>query len=161
MKKCLAMALALVLLLGLAIPTFAAPSAEGDKMVKVVVIDGPNDKTGTTYNIKAGETVSLKSTPSNGSFDDWAIYKTDGTLAIAGVDYRILGASDLTASEVTIEALASLIITANYNGVRTNPFISNDEDESPATGDTTVICLSAMALVALCGVVVAKKQLAK
>lgn len=170
MKKILALVLTLVLIMGLSVPVFAAKSAGGQVYFKVVVVDGNDHKdapAGTTpenithNNVNDGNTIKLKATESKGTFDGWAIYKADGTAAVKDVDYKILGAFALTDPEIEIVPLATIVITANYNGVKTEPITVNDEDESPETGDNTVVVLSAVALIALCGAVVAKKQLAK
>ena len=147
MKKILALVLTLILVMGLSGPVFAAKSAGGTVYFKVVVVDGNKIK-GTA-------------TESKGTFDGWVIYKADGTVAVKDVDYKVLGAFTLADPEIEIIPLATIVITANYNSVKTETIIVNEEDESPETGDNTVVVLSALALVALCGVVVAKKQLAK
>ena len=170
MKKILALVLTLVLILGLSVPVFAAKSAGGTVYFKVVVVDGNGHKdapAGTTPDnvtesiVVAGNKIKVKADEYKGDFDGWVIYKADGTVAVKDVDYKILGAFSLTDPEIEIIPLATIVITANYNGVKTEPVIVNDEDESPETGDNTVVVLSAVALIALCGAVVAKKQLAK
>ncbi len=170
MKKILALVLALILVMGLSVPVFAAKSAGGQVYFKVVIIDGndhkdapagetPENITHTT--VADGNKIKVTANEEKGKFDGWVIYKADGTLAVKDVDYKILGAFSLTDPEIEIIPLATIVITANYDGVKTEPIKVDDEDESPETGDVTVVALSAMALIALCGVVVAKKQLAK
>lgn len=170
MKKLLALVLTLVLIIGLAVPVFAAKSAGGTVYFKVVVVDGnghkdapadatPDNITHTT--VVEGNKIKVTADESKGDFDGWVIYKADGTVAVKDVDYKVLGAFTLADSEIEIIPLATIVITANYNGVKTETVIVNDEDESPDTGDNTVVVLSAVALIALCGAVVSKKQLAK
>ncbi len=170
MKKILALVLTLVLIMGLAVPVFAAKSAGGQVYFKVVIVDGnghkdapadttPENITHTT--VVDGNKVTVKADETKGKFDGWVIYKADGTLAVKDVDYKVLGAFSLTDPTIEIIPLATIVITANYDGVKTETVIVSDEDESPETGDNTVVVLSAVALIALCGVVVAKKQLAK
>lgn len=170
MKKLLALVLTLVLIIGLAVPVFAAKSAGGTVYFKVVVVDGnghkdapadatPDNITHTT--VVEGNKIKVTADESKGDFDGWVIYKADGTVAVKDVDYKVLGAFTLADSEIEIIPLATIVITANYNGVKTETVIVNDEDESPETGDNTVVVLSAVALIALCGAVVSKKQLAK
>ncbi len=170
MKKILALVLTLVLILGLSVPVFAAKSAGGQVYFKVVIVDGndhkdapasttPENITHTT--VVDGNKVKVTANESKGKFDGWVIYKADGTVAVKDVDYKVLGAFSLTDPEIEIIPLTTIVITANYNGVKTETVIVSDEDESPATGDNTVVVLSAVALIALCGAVVAKKQLAK
>lgn len=170
MKKILALVLTLVLIMGLSVPVFAAKSAGGTVYFKVVVVDGndhkdaPADTTPdniTHTNVVDGNSIKVKADDSKGDFDGWVIYKADGTPAVKDVDYKVLGAFTLTDPEIEIVPLATIVITANYNGVKTEPITVNDEDESPETGDNTVVVLSAVALIALCGAAVAKKQLAK
>ncbi len=170
MKKILALVLALVLVMGLSVPVFAAKSPNGQVYFKVVVVDGNDHKDapeGTTpdnitYNtVVDGNKIKVTATESKGTFDGWVIYKADGTVAVKDVDYKLLGAFSLTDPEIEIVPLATIVITANYNNVKTETIIVNDEDEAPATGDAMIVTLSAVALIALCGVVVAKKQLAK
>lgn len=172
MKKVLALVLTLVLVFGLAVPVFAAKSPNGQEYHKVVIIQGNDHKNDdgslddkheniTHTTVVDGNKVKVKSNSAMGKFNGWTIYKADGTLAVEGVDYRVLGAFSLTDPEIEIVPLATIVIAANYNDVKTEPIIVNDEDESPETGDNTVIVLSAVALIALCGAVVAKKQLAK
>ncbi len=170
MKKIFALILTLILIMGLTVPVFAAKSAGGQVYYTVVVIDGNGHKdapAGTTPDnvtktlVKKGNSVTVKATASKGNFDGWTIFKADGTVAVKDVDYKILGTSTLLDSEIEILPYASIVIAANYNGIKTETIIFNDEDESPETGDSTVVVLSAVALLALCGVVVAKKQLAK
>ncbi len=172
MKKALAILLTLVLVFGLAVPVFAAKSPNGQEYHKVIIIQGnghknddgsTNDKheniTHTT--IVDGNKVKVKSNSAMGKFNGWTIYKADGTLAVEGVDYRVLGAFSLTDSEIEIIPLTTIVIAANYNDEVTQTIIVNDEEEAPPTGDSTVVVLSAVALIALCGVLVSKKQLAK
>lgn len=170
MKKILALVLTLVLILGLSVPVFAAKSAGGTVYFKVVVVDGNAHKdapAGTTpkniteNTVVDGKSIKVKADESKGVFDGWVIYKADGTVAVKDVDYKVLGAFSLTDPEIEIIPLATIVITANYDGVKTETVIVNDEDESPKTGDNTVVVLSAAALIALCSAVVAKKQLAK
>ena len=170
MKKILALILTLVLIMGLSVPVFAAKSAGGTVYFKVVVVDGNDHKdapAGTTpENITEkvvidDNKIKVTANEEKGEFDGWVIYKADGTVAKKDVDYKVLGAFSLTDPEIEIIPLTSIVITANYNGVKTETVIINDEDESPETGDSIVVALSAAALIALCGAVVAKKQLAK
>ncbi len=180
MKKMTAVLLALLLVLSLSVPVFAADSPGGQKMVKIVFVDGADDKVGTTYTCLSGEELTLKASSDKGKFDGFMFYTANGKPAVEGTDYTVVSNTDAVAAAyvvtedvhaasapvytkpvITFAAHVSLIVTANYNGVITTPTISNDDDEAPATGDNTAVYLSAIAFVALCGVVVAKKQLAK
>ncbi len=178
MKKLLAIVMTLVLIMGLSVPVFAAKSPVADEVYTVLLVRDADDKVGYSQTIKKGDTVKFACDPDKGTFDGWNIYKADATPATVGVDYEVvstsslkektvLGASNvlgtfaLTAEVIEIKPLANLIVTANYNGILTNPIISTGEDVAPETGDSTVLALSALAVVALCGAVVSKKQLAK
>lgn len=170
MKKVLALVLTLILIMGLSIPVFAAKSAGGTVYFKVIVVDGNEHKNapaGTTpaniteHIVLEGKSIKLNADPVKGDFDGWTIYKADGTVAKKDVDYKVLGAFSLTNTKIEIIPMATLVVTASYNGIKTETIIVNDEDESPETGDSIVVALSATALIALCGAVVAKKQLAK
>ena len=161
MKKVFAILLAAVLVMALSVTAFAAGvSPEGVSYYKVHIIDGNGSKT-QVEKVPVGEDISLEADPDKGDFDDWKIYKADGTEAVAGVDYKILGVATLASTEMEIVPLNTIVIAANYDNVVTETIIVNDEDEAPETGDSTVAVLGAVALIALCGTVVAKKQLAK
>jgi hypothetical protein len=175
MKKVFALILTMVLVFGLAVPAFAAKSPNGQEYFKVVIIDGNDHKDApqqggqqddkheniTHTTVVKNKSIVVKANPSKGKFDGWKIYKADGKPAVEGVDYKVLGAFSLTDDEIEIIPLSTIVITANYNDVVTETIVVNDEDVAPPTGDNTVVVLSAVALIALCGAVVAKKQLAK
>jgi hypothetical protein len=172
MKKVFALILTLVFVFSMAVPAFAAKSPNGTVYNKVVIVDGndhvdtPEQDTQKEENIThttvvEGNTVKVKANPNKGKFDGWKIYKPDGKPAVPGVDYKVLGASTLSDDEIEIIPLATIVITANYNDVVTETIIVEDEEVSPPTGDATVVVLSAVALIALCGVIISKKQLAK
>ncbi len=181
MKKVLAILLTLTLMLSVSIPVFAAASPEAKPIVIVCVVENAQDKEGTFYTVKVQENGTLKleaDEKDHGTFNGWNIYKADGSDAVLDVDYKIVSLDDkvlgvstlvlgtfaITAKNVIIMPLTDLIITANYNDEKTAPLPFNPdeiEDVSPETGDNTVVYLAAMTLVALCGIVVAKKQLAK
>lgn len=172
MKKVFALILTLVFVFGMAVPAFAAKSPNGTVYNKVVIVDGNDHKDApqqdadkqeniTYTTVIEGESILVKANPAKGTFDGWKIYKADGSPAVAGVDYKILGVASLSDDEIRIIPLATIVITANYNNVVTETIIVEDEDVSPPTGDVAVVVLSAVAFIALCGVIVSKKQLAK
>lgn len=173
MKKAIAILLTMVLVFGLAVPVFAAKSPNGQEYHQVVIIQGnahkqdnvaPEQAENITFTtVVSGNTIKVTADPAMGEFNGWTIYKADGTVAVEGVDYKVLGAASLTDSEIEIIPLATIVIAANYNDETTETIIveENDEDEAPETGDNTIVVLSAVAVIALCGAVVAKKQLAK
>ena len=170
MKKTLAILLTLVLVFGLSVTTFAAKSPNGQEYHKVVVIQGndhadnkvePEKAENITFNtVIDGKSIMVKADEKFVKFDSWKIYKADGTEAVAGVDYKILGVATLASAEMEIIPLTTIVIAANYDSVVTETIIVNDEDKAPETGDSTIVVLSAVALIALCGAAVAKKQLA-
>ncbi len=185
MKKVFTILLSLLLLASLTVPVFAQASPEGDELYKVVFVKNAEDKTGYVYNVKEGGTLEFKADPNEGKFDGWNIYKMDGTPATVNVDYtvvrtaslaesdvlgayipadgetRVLGSYMLTAEVIELKPLNNLIITANYNGIITEPVLSTGEDTAPETGDATIVTLALVALVALCGAAVAKKAAGK
>ena len=160
MKKVFAVVLAVILVMSLSVTAFAAvQSPQGVSVYKVYVINGSGAKTQITE-VAVGESITLTADPEMGKFDKWMIYKMDGSLAVEGEDYTIVSGS-LTTETITIIPLANIIITGNYNGKITKFDVTNDEPVSPQTGDTSVVMLGAMMVLALAGAVVAKKQLAK
>ena len=160
MKKVFAVVLAVILVMSLSVTAFAAvQSPQGVSVYKVYVINGSGAKTQITE-VAVGESITLTADPEMGKFDKWMIYKMDGSLAVEGEDYTIVSGS-LTTETITIIPLANIIITGNYNGKITKFDVTNGEPVSPQTGDTSVVMLGAMMVLALAGAVVAKKQLAK
>ena len=158
MKKVFALILAVVLVMSFSVTAFAAKSPEGVSINKVSVINGKGSET-QAESVKVGESFEIKADKAKGTFNKWIVYKADGSLAVEGVDYTIEG--ELTDEVVEIVPLASIIITGNYNGEKTDFVLNNGEPESPKTGDTVLMAFAAVMLVALAGAGVAKKQLAK
>lgn len=158
MKKVLAVILTVVLVMSLSVTAFAADSATGVSYYGVYTING-NGAATKSENVPVGESITMTADEGKGDFDKWIIYKADGSIAVEGVDYTIEGA--LTDKSVKITPKANIIITGNYNGVKTEFVVNNGEPESPKTGDTTVATLAVVMLVTLAGACVAKKQLAK
>ena len=160
MKKVFAILLAAVLVMALSVTAFAAGSSpEGVSYYKVHIIDGNGSKT-QTEKVPVGEEITLKADPDKGDFDEWKIFKADGSIAVAGKDYKVVSGS-LTKSPLVIIPMANLIITANYDGEETDFEIDNGEVTSPQTGDVAVYALCSVMVLALAGAVVAKKQLVK
>ncbi len=160
MKKVFAILLAAVLVMALSVTAFAAGvSPEGVSYYKVHIIDGNGSKT-QVEKVPVGEDITLEADPDKGDFDEWKIYKADGTVAVEGEDYEIVSGS-LTSSSITILPKANLIITANYDGEETDFEIDNGEVTSPQTGDVAVYALCSVMVLALAGAAVAKKQLVK
>lgn len=160
MKKVFAILLAAVLVMALSVTAFAAGvSPEGVSYYKVHIIDGNGSKT-QVEKVPVGEDITLEADPDKGDFDEWKIYKADGTAAVEGEDYEIVSGS-LTSSSITILPKANLIITANYDGEETDFEIDNGEVTSPQTGDVAVYALCSVMVLALAGAAVAKKQLVK
>lgn len=171
MKKAIAILLTLVLVFGLAVPAFAAKSPNGQVYHKVVIIQGnahadapadakPENVTYTT--VVDGNAIVAKADPALGEFNGWTLFKADGKPAVLGVDYKFDGAFSLNDTEIRIIPLTTIVVAANYDDVKTETIIiDEEEDESPETGDSMIAVLSAVAALALCGAVVSKKQLAK
>ena len=160
MKKVFAVVLAVILVMSLSVTAFAATlSPEGVSLYKVYVINGNGAKTQVTE-VTVGDSITLNADPEMGKFDKWMIYKMDGTPAVEGKDYTIVSGS-MTSETITIIPLANIIVTGNYNGKITKFDITNNEPVSPQTGDTSVVMLGAMMVLALAGATIAKKQLVK
>lgn len=161
MKKMLAIVMMIVLVLAMAVPAMAAKSPAGDTVHKVQSINGQGSKT-EVNTVKIGDSVSFKSDPDKGKFDEWKIYLPDGkTEAIAGKHYTLGEGQNLSSSTIVLFPLADLIITGNYGGTITDIEIGqNGEVSSPQTGDATVVLLSAVMMLAVAGMVVLKKRAA-
>ncbi len=159
MKKVFALIIAVILVMSLSVTAFAAKnSPSGDTFHIVHVINGQGADT-DIHKVKVGESVELIAKDSNGTFDEWKIYRTDGTPAVPGTDYTISG--KLTDKKIVVSPLTNLIVTGNYNGKDTSFEIKNGEVHSPKTGDTAVAVIAAVMVLSLAGAVVAKKQMAK
>lgn len=159
MKKLFAIVLALVLMLTVSVTAFAAVSPEGKVVYKVTTINGI-DSTPVVKEVEEGTSVEVTVDTTKGTFDDWKIYKKDGTVAKEGVDYTIVG--KLTDTKITVTPKGDLIICGNYNGKITDPLTGKEStSDSPQTGDFSVLYLSIIALAALSFAGVAKKQLSK
>lgn len=160
MKKVFAILLAAMLVMSLSVTAFAVgASPEGVSYHKIYIINGSGADT-HTQKVSIGEKVTLIADPKQGDFDEWKIFKADGTPAVEGKDYTIVSGS-LTSSPLVIIPMTNLIITGNYNGVNTEFDINNGEVTSPQTSDTAVYVLCSVMVLALAGAVVAKKQLVK
>lgn len=175
MKKLLALTLAIVLVLGLSLTAVAAtPSPTATEKMKVVVVlhkDATPKAHTVTFNAGTVNTQSLIFTAeakvNNEEFTSWLIYKIDGkTPAVENKDYKLVaeaGDNALKNTTLTIVPLQDIIVTANY-GTTVTPTkgaVALFNDKAPAWGDTTVMCLALVMAVALAGVCVSKKQLAK
>lgn len=158
MKKFLAVILAIVLVMSLSVTAFAANSATGVSHFTVWTVNGDGSIT-YSENVAVGESITMTVDKTKGTFNEWIVYKADGSVAVEGVDYKIEGS--LKDENAKIIPLANVIITGNYNGKKTEFVVNNGEVESPQTGDVTVAALAVVMLIALAGAVVAKKQLAK
>lgn len=167
MKKVLAIVLALVMLMGLSVTAFAetaSPAADQKITVVSVAYEGAAPKT-QTFSAKVDQKLTFTAEATRGSdaFAGWKIYKKDGTAAVAGTDYTLADASTLAGTTLVIVPLKDVIVTANYGSTTTSieqakaAFTS----KSPASGDMAVTGLALIMFVALAGVCVSKKQLAK
>lgn len=188
MKKFLALALAFVMIMGLSLTAFAVESPVADQKVTVVSVlkNGATPKS-QTVTVTAGKDQKLTFTAEakdeqGAAFAGWMIYKKDGSDAVQGKDYllvsvsgayaektgaevayRVAGAVVLKDTTLVIVPLTDLIVTANYGTVTTDIKAAQalfTETAAPS-GDTVTACLALVLFVALAGVCVSKKQLAK
>lgn len=160
MKKVIALVFALVMIMGLSVTSLAVPSATAKSEFKVSFRNG-SAASQTTNTVKVSEDGKFTATvdSAQGTFNEWVIYKADGTVAVAGVDYTVVSGS-LKDANLVVKPLTDIIICGNYNGVVTKPILDGSSS-SPKTGDFTVMYLAAVMMAAgACGFV-AKKQLAK
>lgn len=176
MKKIIALLLSIAMIFCFAVTAFAADSPTADSKATITVrkadvIEPANQIVDTEYTVEVGTTITVKANSKYGTFKDWSIYKetastTTGMItlnvvnlaaaskfvdAAAGTDYEIVKGS-LTSEELTIKVNSSVVICANYDGVKTDPSAPSKGDTSnsaPQTGDMFV----AYALVVMLAVV--------
>lgn len=170
MKKTLAIVLTLVMLFALAAPVMAAGSPEAGKKLTVVVIENPDAKPEATTvtvseNVDDGsmtQTFTAEEKHDGADFKDWSVYRRDGSAAVEGVDYKVVGGTTLGNTTVKIIPLTDLIVAANYGDKKTDIEDAKDlfQDKSEPTGDVVTV-LAVVMIVALGGTVICKKQLAK
>lgn len=170
MKKTLAILLAAVMLFALAVPVMAASSPEAGKKLTVVVVATPEAKpeastVTVSENVNDGTmtmTYTAAATYEGANFASWTVYRRDGSVAVAGVDYKLEGSADLKDASVKIVPLTDLIVAANYGEETTDIKEAQTafQNKSDPTGDV-VVALAVVMIVALAGTVVCKKQLAK
>lgn len=160
MKKIAALILALVFIMGLSVTALAVDSPGAKPVNKVVIINGVGaNKQSST--VVSGETVKMVSDSTKGTFNNWAVYKADGTKAVEGVDYVITSGS-LKDATVEIKPLTDIIITGNYDGKVVNPITGEQQKPtSPESGDFAVVYMALIMLAAAACGFAAKKQLAK
>ena len=178
MKKIVAIAVSLVMLLGLSVTAFAATSPGGTTYHRVVLVMNDTDKptvTNAPYTVEKEAdalTFTAKKSADTDVFLGWAIYNSDGTMAIAGTDYTLQtaaatvdfeGKTLLTDTTITLIPKTDLIVAANWNSKLTGikSALEAFKDKSDKTGDTAAAVIACAAVLALGGVVVSKKQLAK
>ena len=161
MKKTMALLFAVLLVVALAVPAFALESPGGKEVNKVHIVNGNGAKPEVVA-VQKGDTLKIEADESKGTFDAWVVYLKDGkTKAVQGEHYTIVADGSLEDSIIEIIPIVDLIITGNYNGEETKFEVTqNGEVTSPQTGDTTVVFLSALMLVALAGMVALKKRAA-
>lgn len=207
MKKFVAVAVSLIMILALSVTAFAAQSPIGTTYHKVVVVMNATDKV-TVKNApytaeKDAEalTFTANKRAETDTFLGWAIYKKDGTVATAGTDYVLVesnsvtgtalahgvpqakygidrsgvglqtvanttqfdGKTLITDTSITIVPKTDLIVVANWNNALTSikSALAAFEGTSDKTGDTAAAVVACAAVLALGGVIVSKKQLAK
>ncbi len=161
MKKIIALLLSIAMVFCFAVTAFAADSPSADKKTTVTirkadVIEPAGQVVDTEYTVEAGTIITVKANSKYGTFKDWSIYKetastTTGMItlnvvnlatskfvdAVSGTDYEVIKGS-LTTEELTIKVNSSVVICANYDGVKTDPSAPSKGDTSnsaPQTGD--------------------------
>ena len=159
MKKFMAILLVVLFLFAFTVPAFAAEqSPTGEEEISVTIFDGTNSKPQRRA-VKPGESVSVQADRNKGKFDNWAVYKPDGSVAKVDVDY-VISEGSLTSENLTIVAKTDVIVTGNYNKVVTDPLTGNAK-VSPKTGETVAFVLVAVMMAAAGICFVSKKQLCK
>lgn len=113
MKKILAIALSLVLVMGLSVTAFAAKSPNGTTYHKVVTIQNDSAKPEThnvVYTADAAGSITLtaQKASENDVFVGWSIYKKDGTAATEGTDYEVKKTSNVMAQTLNVKAQRGL-----------------------------------------------------
>lgn len=189
MKKVFAVVLALAMIFSLSVTAFAAttPSPDANSKLTVVLVAYEEAKpipTTITYVVHNDQTITYTAEEKHegSDFVGWMIYRKDGTEAVEGVDYklikvagayaeknganvayRVAGTIVVTDTTITILPLTDLIVTANYGATITSTEEAEElfKSTAPATGDMAAVCLAVVLMVALAGVCVSKKQLAK
>ncbi len=159
MKKLLVVFIAVLMLFAISVPAFAAensPIASGSHIV--IVINGIN-AIPQRYVVVNGDTVTVKVDPTKGTFDNWTIYKPDGTVAKVNEDFIIISGTT-ESDEMIVQPKTDLIICGNYNGLITDP-LTGKEKESPKTGGSVVWVLASVMTAAAGVCFVTKKQLCK
>lgn len=207
MKKFVAVAVSLIMILALSVTAFAATSPVGTTYHKVVVVMNETDKV-TVKNApytaeKDAESLTFTANKraETDTFLGWSIYKKDGTVATAGTDYVLVesnsvtgtalaqtvpqanygidrsgvgmqtvanttqfdGKTLITDTSITIVPKTDLIVVANWNNALTGikSALAAFDSTSDKTGDTAAAVVACAAVLALGGVIVSKKQLAK
>lgn len=209
MKKIIAVALSLVMILGLSVTAFAATSPQGTTYHKVVVVFNAKDKIVTKiapYTATEGaDSITFTAKPANANdvFLGWSIYKKDGTPATAGTDFDLVDTTSATGTaltgatprlqrgillfdaevqtcaaaattefagqtlytdtSITLVPKTDLIVAGNWNNQLTSikTALAAFADTSDKTGDAVAAVAVCVAALALAGVAVSKKQLAK
>ena len=170
MKKTLAILLTVVMLFALAVPVMAASSPAAGKKLTVVAVTAPEAKPQATTVTVAEDvndgtmtlTYTAEAKHKDAAFATWAIYRRDGSVAVAGTDYTLAGGTALKDLSITIIPRTDLIVAANYGDKTTDIKDAQAafQSKSEPTGDV-VAALAVVMFAALAGTVVCKKQLAK
>lgn len=188
MKKLIAIAASLILMLGLSVTAFAYTSPGGTTYHKVVLVMNETAKPSVhTVSYTAEKdadalTFTAQKSADADVFLGWAVYKKDGTPAILNTDYFLIapgsttgaaltevasvefaGQTLLTDTSISIVAKTDLIVAANWNDTLTDIKAAKTAFDSTSvkTGDAAAAVLVGIAAVALTGVVISKKRLAQ
>lgn len=102
MKRIVAIAVSLLMILGLSMTAFATTSPAGTTYHKVVLVMNDTDKPTVKIAPYTAEkdadalTFTAKKSAETDAFLGWAIYKKDGTVATAGTDYVLVESNSVT-----------------------------------------------------------------
>ncbi len=190
MKRTLAIVMVAVMLLCVPMTALAAVSPTGEPThpdpgqqitVVVVLYDGDNP-VAHTYTF-SGSTVEEGAKPiefeaetivekegKSDPFEKWIIYTKSGEVAVEGRDYIIVESTE-EGGKVIIKIIpyTDVIVTANYKSGKTDVTkaieVMKEElkktHKSDKTGDVAAVGMAAVLTVALAGICVSKKKLAK
>ncbi len=154
MKKLIALILSMVMICCFSVTAFAADSPTATEKVTVTIRKADSTvKVDVEHTIGKGNEITVKADEDEyGTFKNWSIYKLTADSktveAVKGVDYEIVTGS-ITAKELSIKLITSVIVCANYGDVITDPLSNSNvdgSDSAPQTGDIAVAYIAVVML---------------